>query len=124
MMKSVRMIEEGAALLYDEILQLVRNGRKMDLTDHVYGYVYDSYDDATVETDVLELRIIDDTLFAFMDCAGDEQVFTEEERDAMLNPQARRGLPGWFALDAGFHGLLLQTLLSIADALEPGQEED
>ena len=124
MMKSVKMIEEGAALLYDDIIRLVKGGRKMDLTDHVYGYVYDYYDDSLVETDVLELRIVDDTPFAFMDCAGDEKVFTVEERDAMLGMQARRGLPGWYALDAGFYGLQVQTLLSIADALEPGQEED
>jgi hypothetical protein len=124
MMKSVKMIEEGAALLYDDIVRLVRSGRKMDLTDHVYGYVYDYYDDSIVEADVLELRIVDDTLFAFMDCAGDEKVFTVEERDAMLGMQARRGLPGWYALDAGFYGLQVQTLLSIADSLETGQEED
>jgi len=124
MMKSVKMIEDGAALLYDEIIGLVKGGRKMDLTDHVYGYAYDYYDDSIVETDILELRLIDYTLFAFMDCVGSERVFTEEERDAMLGLQAKRGLPGWYALDAGFHGLLLQTLLSIADALELGQEED
>lgn len=124
MMKSVKMIEEGAALLYDEITGLVKGGRKMDLTDHVYGYVYDYYDDSIVEADIIELRIVDNTLFAFMDCVGSERVFTEEERDAMLGLQAKRGLPGWYALDSGFHGLLLQTLLSIADALEPGQEED
>ena len=123
MMKSVKMIEEGAALLYDDIIRLVRSGRKMDLTDHVYGYVYDYYDDSIVETDVLELRIVDDTLFAFMDCAGDEKEFNVEERDAMLGMQAPRGLPGWYALDAGFYGLQVQTLLSIADALETGQKE-
>ena len=124
MMKSVKMIEEGAALLYDDITRLVKGGRKMDLTDHVYGYVYDYYDDSIGETDILELRIVDDTLFAFMDYAGTGREFTEEERDAMLGMQAPRGLPGWYALDAGFYGLQVQTLLSIADALEPGQEED
>ena len=124
MMKSVKMIEEGAALLYDDIVRLVRDGRKMDLTDHVSGYVYDYYDDSIVETDILELRIVDDILFAFMDYAGTGREFTEEERDAMLGMQAPRGLPGWHALDAGFYGLQVQTLLSIADALEPGQEED
>jgi hypothetical protein len=124
MMKSVKMIEEGAALLYHDIVRLVKGGRKMDLTDHVYGYVYDYYDDSIVETDVLELRIVDDTLFAFMDYAGTEREFSEEERDAMLCMQAQRGLPGWYTLDAGFYGLQVQTLLSIADALEPGQEED
>ncbi len=123
MMKSVKMIEEGAALLYDDIIRLVRGGRKMDLTDHVYGYVYDYYDDSLVETDILGLRIIDDTLFAFMDYAGTGRTFTEEERDVMLGMQAQRGLPGWYALDAGFYGLQVQTLLSIADALEPGQED-
>ena len=123
MMKSVKMIEEGAALLYDDIVRLVRDGRKMDLTDHVYGYVYDYYDDSIVETDVLELRIVDDTLFSFMDYAGTGREFTEEERDAMLGMQAQRGLPGWYALDSGFYGLQVQTLLSIADALEPGQEK-
>lgn len=122
-MKSVKMIEEGAALLYDDIIRLVRGGRKMDLTDHVYGYVYDYYDDSLVETDILGLRIIDDTLFAFMDYAGIGRTFTEEERDVMLGMQAQRGLPGWYALDAGFYGLQVQTLLSIADALEPGQED-
>ena len=123
MMKSVKMIEEGAALLYDDITRLVKGGRKMDLTDHVYGYVYDYYDDSIGETDILELRIVDDTLFAFMDYAGTGREFTEEERDAMLGMQAPRGLPGWYALDAGFYGLQVQTLLSIADALETGQEE-
>ena len=123
MMKSVKMIEEGAALLYDDITRLVKGGRKIDLTDHVYGYVYDYYDDSIVETDILELRIVDDTLFAFMDYAGTGREFTEEERDAMLGMQAPRGLPGWYALDAGFYGLQVQTLLSIADALETGQEE-
>jgi hypothetical protein len=123
-MKSVKMIEEGAALLYDEIIRLVKGGRKMDLTDHVFGYVYFSRDDSVIETDILDLRVIGGTLYAFMNHAGSEMPFTEEEREAMLGRRAEKDLPGWYALDGGFFGLRIQTLLSIADALDHGQKED
>ena len=118
MMKSVEIIQEGAALLYNELIELVNDGRKMDLTDHVYGYVFDSFDDSLVETDILDLKIIDGTLYAFMDYVDSGRTFLEEDKLAMLDVRTSHNLPGWFALDEGFFGLRVQTLLSIPDALE------
>ena len=116
MMKSVEMIQEGAALLYNELIELVNDGRKLDRSDHVYGYVYDSFDDSLVETDILDLKIIDGKLCAFMDYVDSGRTFPEEDKLAMLDIRTSHNLPGWFALDEGFYGLRVQTLLSIADS--------
>ena len=118
MMKSVKMIQEGATLLYHELIEMVKNGGKMDLTDHVYGYVYDSFDDNLVETDILDLKVIDGKLYAFMDYVDSGRTFPEEDKLAMLDIRTSHNLPGWFSLDEGFYGLRVQTLLSITDAFE------
>ncbi len=122
MMKSVKMIQEGAALLYLDLVEMVNDGRKLDLTDHVYGYVYDSFDDRLVETDILDIKVIDGTLYAFMDYVDSGRTFPEEDKLAMFDIRTSHNLPGWFALDDGFYGLRVQTLLSIADALESSGE--
>ena len=36
----------------------------------------------------------------------------------MLKEKDARFLPGWFVLDEGFYGLLLPTLINIAEALD------
>jgi major membrane immunogen (membrane-anchored lipoprotein) len=117
MMNSVKMIQEGATLLYHELIEMVKNGGKMDLTDHVYGYVYDSFDDNLVETDILDLKVIDGKLYAFMDYVDSGRAFPEEDKLAMLEIRTSHNLPGWFALDEGFYGLRVQTLLSIAGTI-------
>ena len=124
MMKSVKMIQEGAALLYNELIEMVKNGGNMDLTDHVYGYVFDSYDDSLVETDILDLKVIEGKLYAFMDYVDSGRTFPEEDKLAMLDIRTSHNLPGWFALDEGFYGLRVNTLLSIADALDSGEMEN
>ena len=121
MMKSVKMIQEGAALLCNELIEMVKNGGNMDLTDHVYGYVFDSYDDSLVETDILDLKVIEGKLYAFMDYVDSGRTFPEEDKLAMLDIRTSHNLPGWFALDEGFYGLRVNTLLSIADALDSGE---
>ena len=99
MMNSVKMIQEGATLLYHELIEMVKNGGKMDLTDHVYGYVYDSFDDNLVETDILDLKVIDGKLYAFMDYVDSGRTFPEEDKLAMLDIRTSHNLPGWFSLD-------------------------
>ena len=50
---------------------------------------------------------------------GPEYVdYSEEEALKMLKERSGLFLPGWFALDEGFYGLLLPTMMNIAEALD------
>ena len=48
----------------------------------------------------------------------DDRDYSEEEALKMLKESSGLFLPGWFALDEGFYGLLLPTLINIAEALD------
>lgn len=80
------------------------------------GYVINPADDIMYEVEVGSLAIIDDKLHAFLHRPDEE--YTEEEALQYLRNESRTFLPGWFALDEGFYGLLLPTLMNIAEALD------
>lgn len=80
------------------------------------GYVINPADDIMYEVEVGSLAIIDDKLHAFLHRADEE--YTEEEALQYLRNESRTFLPEWFALDEGFYGLLLPTLMNIAEALD------
>ena len=48
----------------------------------------------------------------------DDRDYSEEEVLKMLKERSGLFLPGWFALDEGFYGLLLPTMMNIAEALD------
>ena len=63
------------------------------------------------------MAIENDKLHAFM-ARVDDRDYSEEEALKMLKGRSGRFLPGWFALDEGFYGLLLPTMMNIAEALD------
>lgn len=104
MMESIKMITEGAAL---------------DDMDRVFGYVYDIADDVMVEACVVSLAVVGDTLYALM--RGRDGIEAQWGVPGLDCPDVERDgfLPGWFELDDGFDGLLLPTLMNIAESLVP-----
>lgn len=117
MIRAKKIIREGQALLETEIITLVRQGKTMNTEDCVFGYVVNVDDDTMLEVEVKSLAIVNDKLYAFM-ARVDDRDYSEEEALKMLKERSGLFLPGWFALDEGFYGLLLPTLMNIAEALD------
>lgn len=117
MIEPLRMILEGTALLRCEIAELVRNGASLDDRDRVFGYVYDIAEDVMVEACVVSLAVVRDTLYALM--RGRDGIEAQWNVPGLECPDVERDgfLPGWFELDDGFDGLLLPTLMNIAESL-------
>ena len=80
------------------------------------GYVINPADDIMYEVEGGSLAISDDKLHAFLHRPDEE--YSEEEVLKMLKERSGLFLPGWFALDEGFYGLLLPTMMNIAEALD------
>ena len=116
MSRAIDMIREGSALLNTEIVTLVRSGQTMNTEDSVFGYVIEPENDSMLEVEVRSLAIVNDELYAFMTEKEDID-YSEEEALGMLKERSGRFLPGWFVLDEGFYGLLLPTMMNIAEAL-------
>ena len=116
MIRAKKILWEGQALLETEIITLVRQGKTMNTEDRVFGYTIDPADDIMHEVEVGSLAIIDDTLHAFLHWPDEK--YTEEQAREYLRNESRTFLPAWFALDEGFYGLLLPTLMNIAEALD------
>ncbi len=116
MTQARNLLREGQALLEKEIVTLVRQGKTMNKEDRVFGYTIDPADDIMHEVEVGSLAIIDDTLHAFLHWPDEK--YTEEQAREYLRNESRTFLPAWFALDEGFYGLLLPTLMNIAEALD------
>ena len=89
----------------------------MKTEDRVFGYVVNLGDDTMLEVEVKCLAIVNDKLYAFM-ARVDDRDYSEEEALKMLKESIGLFLPGWFALDEGFYGLLLPTMMNIAEALD------
>ena len=115
-MKALELIRKDTALLRHEIIRLVRNGWTLNLSDKVLGYVINPYNDLMQEMEVRIIEVIDGNLYVFMTCNGDEHDYSRA--DAMEFLRKDSYIPGWFAMDEGFYGLQLHTLISIAEALE------
>ena len=116
MTQARNLLREGQALLEREIITLVRQGKTMNTEDRVFGYTIDPADDIMHEVEVGSLAIIDDTLHVFLHWPEEE--YTEEEAREYLRKESRTFLPAWFALDEGFYGLRLPTMMNIAEALD------
>ena len=69
------------------------------------------------KVEVKSLAIVNDELYAFM-TRTDDRNYSEEEALKMLKEHGDSFLPGWFVLDEGFYGLLLPTMMNIAEALD------
>ena len=117
MSRAIDLIRKGTELLRDEILTMVRSGQTACTEDRVFGYVVNVDDDTMMEVEVKSLAIVNDKLYAFM-ARVDDRDYSEEEALKMLKERSGLFLPGWFALDEGFYGLLLPTLINIAEALD------
>ena len=117
MIRAKKIIREGQVLLETEIITLVRQGKTMNTEDRVFGYVVNVDDDTMLEVEVKSLAIVNDKLHAFM-ARVDDRDYSEEEALKMLKERSGLFLPGWFALDEGFYGLLLPTMMNIAEALD------
>ena len=116
MIRAKKILWESQALLETEIITLVRQGKTMNTEDCVFGYVV-NVDDDTMLVEVKSLAIVNDKLYAFM-ARVDDRDYSEEEALKMLKERSGLFLPGWFALDEGFYGLLLPTMMNIAEALD------
>ena len=117
MIRAKKILWEGQALLETEIITLVRQGKTMNTEDRVFGYLVNVDYDTRLEVDVKILAIVNDKLYAFM-VRVDDRDYSEEEALKMLKESSGLFLPGWFALDEGFYGLLLPTMMNIAEALD------
>lgn len=117
MSRAIDLIRKGTELLRDEILTMVRSGQTACTEDRVFGYVVNVDDDTMMEVEVKSLAIVNDELYAFM-ARVDDRDYSEEEALKMLKERSGLFLPGWFALDEGFYGLLLPTMMNIAEALD------
>ena len=117
MIRAKKILWEGQALLETEIITVVRQGKIMNTEDRVFGYVVNVDDDTLLEVEVKSLAIENDKLHAFL-ARVDARDYSEEEARKMLKERSGLFLPGWFALDEGFYGLLLPTLMNIAEALD------
>ena len=117
MRRAKKINREGQAHQETEIITLVRQGKTMNTEDRVFGYVVNVDDDTMLEVEVKSLAIVNDKLYAFM-ARVDDRDYSEEEALKMLKERSGLFLPGWFALDEGFYGLLLPTLINIAEALD------
>lgn len=117
MIRAKKILWEGQALLEREIITLVRQGKTMNTEDRVFGYVVNVDDDTMLEVEVKSLAIVNEKLYAFM-AQADDRDYSEEEALKLLKESSGRFLPGWFALDEGFYGLLLPTMMNIAEALD------
>ena len=117
MIRAKKILREGQALLETEIITLVRQGKTMNTEDRVFGYVVNVDDDTMLEVEVKSLAIVNDKLYAFM-TRTDDNDYSEEEALKMLKEHGDSFLPNWFVLDEGFYGLLLPTMMNIAEALD------
>ncbi len=115
-MRALDSIRKDTVLLRNEIIRLTMGGWTLDLSDKVFGYVFNPYSDSIQEMEVRRLEVIDGDLYVFMTCDGDMNDYSRDE--AMEYMAKESYIPGWFVIDEGFYGLQLPTLISIAEAVE------
>ena len=115
-MRALDSIRKDTVLLRNEIIRLTSGGWTLDLSDKVFGYVFNPCSDSIQEMEVRRLEVIDGDLYVFMTCYGDMNDYSRDE--AMEYMAKESYIPGWFVIDEGFYRLQLPTLISIAEALK------
>ena len=115
-MRALDLIRKDTVLLRNEIVRLTMGGWTLNLSDKVFGYVFNPYSDSIQEMEVRRIEVIDNALYVFMTCNGDRNDYSRDEAMKFLGKDSY--IPGWFLVDEGFYGLQLPTLISIAEALE------
>lgn len=115
-MRALDSIRKDTVLLRNEIIRLTMGGWTLDLSDKVFGYVFNPCSDSIQEMEVRRLEVIDGHLYVFMTCDGDMNDYSRGEAMEYLAKESY--IPGWFVIDEGFYGLQLPTLISIAEALK------
>lgn len=105
-MRALDSIRKDTILLRNEIIRLTMGGWTLDLSDKVFGYVFNPCSDSIQEMEVRRLEVID----------GDINDYSMDE--AMEYMAKESYILGWFVIDEGFYGLQLPTLISIAEALK------
>ena len=115
-MMALDSIRKDTILLRNEIIRLTMSGWTLDLSDKVFGYVFNPYSDSIQEMEVRRIEVIDNALYVFMTCDGARNDYSRDEEMKLLGKDSY--IPGWFGVDEGFYGLQLPTLISIAEALK------
>lgn len=78
-MRALDSIRKDTVLLRNEIIRLTSGGWTLDLSDKVFGYVFNPYSDSIQEMEVRRLEVIDGDLFVFMTCDGDMNDYSRDE---------------------------------------------
>ena len=78
-MRALDSIRKDTVLLRNEIIRLTSGGWTLDLSDKVFGYVFNPYSDSIQEMEVRRLEVIDGDLYVFMTCDGDINDYSRDE---------------------------------------------
>ena len=78
-MRALDSIRKDTVLLRNEIIRLTMGGWTLDLSDKVFGYVFNPYSDSIQEMEVRRLEVIDGDLYVFMTFDVDMNDYSRDE---------------------------------------------